>query len=186
MKRLVILVGLVIGIACSSQRRLNAPPRSSWDVATGQIENEWETGHPKRTERGPCSKWQATTEITEIGLERTPCLGHCPVYTILIAADGSVDYFGQANVPRVGHHHGKLKAWRFRDLALLALDLGLLEMPDEYDCDATDLPTAYVSVTRGGAKKIIRHSAPSGNGPPRLWMFEQTVDAYAADIEWTE
>src|SRR3712207_4276863 len=46
--------------------------------------------------------------ITEIGLERTPCHGTCPVYTVVIKSDGTLRYKGEAFVKRTGEHTGQV------------------------------------------------------------------------------
>ena len=117
-------------------------------------------------------------------MERTPCYGSCQVYTIRLSADGGVEYRGQANVRRVGRHRGRLEPYVFQKLAELAVDIGLFDLSDEYDCLVTDNPTAYVSVTRNGVRKTIRHYAPTATGPARLRAFEETLDRYAGEIEW--
>jgi hypothetical protein len=33
--------------------------------------------------------------ITEIGIERTPCLGTCPIYTLVVKNDGTFRYTGR-------------------------------------------------------------------------------------------
>jgi hypothetical protein len=182
-KRLAAVAALVVVMACASHRWPNIPNPARGGVP-GQLQKEWQAVHPEMREPGLCASPEVPTGITEIALERTPCYGFCPTYTLRMAADGSVEYYGQANVPRVGHHRGKLDPQSFRELALLALDLGFFEMADDYDCLVTDNPTVYVSVTRDGAKKTIRHYAVFHTGPPRLRLFEEAVDQYAAHIEW--
>src|SRR6187200_1158641 len=47
--------------------------------------------------------------ITEIGLERTACFGKCPIYSVVIKSDGSVQYTGEKFVERLGKHRGKTR-----------------------------------------------------------------------------
>jgi hypothetical protein len=89
-------------------------------------------------------------------------------------------------VARVGRHRGKLDNQWFQELALLALDIGFFEMADEYDCLVTDNPAVYISLTRNGMKKTIRHYAVYHTGPPRLRVFEDVIDQYATHVEWVD
>ena len=43
-------------------------------------------------------------------LERTACFGFCPVYTVTVHADGSVDYHGERFVVTQGDQSGQLTA----------------------------------------------------------------------------
>jgi len=184
-KRVAAMAALAVAMACSSHRWPNVPNPSETGVP-GPLEKEWKAAHPESPKPGLCASRDVPTGVTEIALERTPCYGFCETYSLRVAADGSVEYYGQANVRRVGHHRGKLDPQWFRELAVLALDIGFFEMADEYDCLVTDNPSVYVSVTRNGVKKTIRHYAVSHAGPPRLRAFEDVVDQYAAHIEWAK
>jgi hypothetical protein len=125
------------------------------------------------------------TGITEIAIERTSCYGFCPIYTFILRCDGTVKYTGQANVEKVGEHMGRIDKVSFGFLARLAVDIGFFdELRPYYSCDATDLPTAYVSIVRNGERKTIKHYAPGDNDPPRLQAFELLLDEAYKHVQW--
>ena len=185
MIRLAIIAACLAGTACSAHR-LPKIPNAARGGEPGPLRLEWQASHPHAPEPALCADRDQPTGITEIAIERTPCYGFCPTYTLWLRADGSVEYQGQANVPRVGHHRGRLEPQWFQELALLALDIGLFDMAEEYACLVTDNPSVYVSVTRNGVRKTIRHYAVFHAGPPRLRVFEDVVDQYSAHIEWAK
>ena len=44
----------------------------------------------------------------KLKLERTACMGNCPIYSIVIHGDGRVDWAGRDNVLAVGQRHGRV------------------------------------------------------------------------------
>ncbi|HEX6765464.1 MAG TPA: DUF6438 domain-containing protein [Polyangiaceae bacterium] len=133
---------------------------------------------------GSCQLSEERSPITEIALERTACYGNCPIYTVRLHSDGSVDYIGVAFAEQAGRHRGTIPESWFRSLAALALDIGYFELEDSYSCQVTDNPTVYSSVTRNGQRKIIRHYAPGMTGPPRLRAFEEAIDTFVDYVTW--
>jgi hypothetical protein len=135
---------------------------------------------------GSCRFFDGPTPITEIALERSACYGDCPIYSVELHADGTVDYIGVAHVERSGRHRGTIPESWFRSLAELALDIGYFELESSYSCQVTDSPTVYSSATRNGRRKIIRHYAPGMTGPARLRAFEEAVDHFVDYVTWDE
>lgn len=66
----------------------------------------------------------------ELTLERTSCMGMCPVYKIVIHPDGDVEWTGVENVAEVGVRHSRISAARFDELAR-ALDVARFDERDE-------------------------------------------------------
>jgi hypothetical protein len=162
-------------------------PHMSMSSEPGELQTEFEAKHPElaptTTELPSCGNARPP-EISEISIEGTSCYGYCPTYTFRMFADGSVRYRGQANVEHVGLRTGQLDARIFESLAALAEDLGLLQLPDDFDCMVTDNPTVFVSIVRAGVRKTIRHYAPGRTGPPRLRMFEELVENLLSRVKW--
>ena len=156
-------------------------------IGDGVLAREYRKLHPRAEGRGSyCSSPDEKTDITEIALERTSCFGTCPAYTVRLRADGSVDYDGGAYVERAGKRHGRLPESGFQGLAALALDIVFFDLDESYSCMVTDMPTVFISVTRAGKKKIVRHYGGTMTGPPRLSMFEDTIDTYTDSVEWSD
>lgn len=142
-----------------------------------------QTPSASATDNDPRAR-ENTFGFTEIAFERSACFGRCPVYTVLIKADGSLSYVGRANTKRQGVHAGTIYPSGFAYLAQLANDLGIEALKDRYAAGVTDNPTSYIALTRGGKKKLIMHYAPSLSGPPRLFAFENEIERVLERAEW--
>ena len=120
--------------------------------------------------------------ITEIGLERTPCFGDCPVYSVVIKSDGSFRYHGMENVKHKGRHIGMVDQWNLRQLCHFIRESGYMQFSSSYSAPVTDLPTAYTTVVMNGKRKVISHYADVG--PLKLWMIEQAIDKLMLEARW--
>lgn len=108
-----------------------------------------------------------------IFLERTPCFGTCPVYTVELREDGSVTYTGQRSVRVSGAHTWKIDPAAVRALAREMEKAGFFEMKDEYTALMTDMPTTFTTLTVGGRTKKIKDYV---SGPPALREIEARID----------
>jgi hypothetical protein len=61
----------------------------------------------------PASELPSAFEIT---LQRTPCLGRCPVYTVTIDGDGRVKWKGEQNVVVTGKRRATIPQRRIREI----------------------------------------------------------------------
>jgi hypothetical protein len=122
--------------------------------------------------------------ITEIGLERTGCLGTCPVYTVIIKSDGTFRYHGERYVKREGDFTGRVANSEFTRLARFIREAGYAELKDEYDDPHTDGPTAYTKVATASGFKVVRNC--DNSGPPKLWAIEELIDKLLMNAVWDE
>jgi hypothetical protein len=123
--------------------------------------------------------------ITLVGLERLPCFGACPVYTILLHASGLVEYQGLMHVERLGAHRGQGNQYEFQRLAQFIAGTRFWEMESYYDFrDAvvTDSPAACVLVATATRRKLVSNYADSG--PPELWAIAGLIDRLVHWVEW--
>jgi hypothetical protein len=161
-----------------------APPNPSFGGEPGPISKLYRGLEPEEA-YVPCDiESGAPTGITEVALEETSCYGLCPTYTLILRADGSVSYLGQANVELKGERTGRIDPALFDQLARLAADIGFFSLEDFYACAVTDHPTTFVSLLRNGERKTIKHYAPEISGPPRLRWFEDLIRAVVDRVEW--
>lgn len=107
----------------------------------------------------------------EVTLSRTECLGTCPVYTVAIHPDGSIDWRGTEFVAARGARHGHVVPDGVERLAraidkvqFFELDrhgrvprpTGCIRRGNKTECDfadiviCTDTPSSTVTVTCGG------------------------------------
>jgi len=145
--------------------------------------------------------------ISEIALERTPCYGRCPSYTLTLRNDGLVEFTGYEHVSPLGRHVAMIAPRRFTDIAAYVEDIDFfgthtalsyegrvvgetsidvrgnrLAVPREVVEHSTDQPTAFVSVLRDGVRKTI--SDYGSAAPPRIQVLEGLIDEVRATSKW--
>jgi uncharacterized protein DUF6438 len=126
-----------------------------------------------------------------VTLERTPCFGTCPVYTVAIARDGSVTFDGRRHVAQTGQATAKIPAERVDGLLAELEAADYFGLADAYVMGApacgmyaTDLPTVITSATRGSETKTIRHDRGCSAAPRKLSQLEQRIDEVAGTRRW--
>ncbi|OLE55516.1 MAG: hypothetical protein AUG51_03445 [Acidobacteria bacterium 13_1_20CM_3_53_8] len=143
---------------------------------------------------------QSVGQITEISLSRTACFGRCPVYEVILRADGTATYIGRRFAPRTGTYRGKISNRGFNKLAKLLTARNFFNFEDHYAVRATDLPSATTSALRDGVRKSVQDYGPGfeedmrRNGQPTerehapagLLEIERAIDAVAARIKWVK
>jgi hypothetical protein len=122
--------------------------------------------------------------VSLIGLERTPCFGSCPVYSVNIKSDGTVNYQGEANVERKGKYTGHIDTFKYNRLAEFIRDEGFMSLEDNYTVPVSDIPSVYTSVTIDGKRKAIKNRGNAG--PSKLWAIEQLIDKLVSETKWDE
>jgi hypothetical protein len=116
-----------------------------------------------------------------IKLTRTACYGVCPVYDVMVDADGRVTYRGDEHVGVKGRHTASIPRSKVETLAAAVDKSGFFAMKDDYGAQITDLPTTYVTVTMDGRTKTIRDYA---NAPPALEQLERDIDDILGTRRW--
>lgn len=120
-----------------------------------------------------------------ITLERTPCFGTCPVYTVSILEDGTVIYNGTNFVDIEGEQITQIEPETVDMMLQAFADAGYFEWDEEYtEQTVSDLPTVITSVTRDGATHQITRYA-GDTAPLALPFLEQWIDIVANTAMWT-
>ncbi|MBK8414537.1 MAG: hypothetical protein IPL22_08555 [Bacteroidetes bacterium] len=117
-------------------------------------------------------------------LERTPCFGKCPYYSIRIYKSGYVVYEGKRDVDKIGRFQTMLTQDAIKELGQFALNSGFFELANEYrNPHLTDFPTIYIEVNYAGKKKKITHYDASP--PDTLVNMENFIDAlFSESTKW--
>jgi hypothetical protein len=129
---------------------------------------------------------------TMVTLERTACLGTCPVYTVSIDALGNVVYEGKRHVRVTGKQTARISPARIAEILERAERLRFFDLENQYleaeypdgsERTVTDLPTTIVTITHAGRSKRIvdYYGAPAG-----LTDLERLVDEVAQTRQWVE
>ena len=138
--------------------------------------------------REPAPAAPAAPAVT---LERMPCFGTCPVYTVAISRDGRVEFDGQRHVADSGRATATIPPERVDSLLAELEAAGYFGLADAYVMDspacgmyATDSPSVVTSATRDGETKTIRHDRGCSAAPPLLSHLEQRIDEVAETGRW--
>ena len=153
----------------------------------GELEVEFVEAHPKawgsisKASRGFEEANTQEREISEVGLERIAgYCGDCPVYTVIIKADGSFIYTGGKNSKHPGTNTGHLAT---KDVAPLFQYLRVMDyfsLDENYSTMATDQETVFtMAAKKAGQRKVVRNCGKSG--PLKLWALENLIDGLLAD-----
>jgi hypothetical protein len=123
------------------------------------------------------------TRISSIELERTACLGTCPGYSVTIFSDGRIRYEGKYFVKVIGVRMKVVPASKFNRLVAKVHEIGFFGLEAAYRGTVTDLPTTFVTVTRGGVRKKVEDymGAPKG-----LRELEQLIERVAQVSRWVD
>jgi len=157
-------------------------------LAAGEIETLYRKWvRPRNTNTAPQQARferldQPTHGVSEIGLERTVCYGTCPIYSVVLKSDGSVQYVGEEHVSHIGTRKGEIPPSEFNQLAEFLIDSGYMTLETEFPSGITDLPSAFTTAVVNGKRKVIQNVG--GLGPVKLWALEQAIDAVVARARW--
>ena len=105
-------------------------------------------------------KTPAPSNIKEvvITLERTACFGVCPVYKLIIYGDGRVVYEGIRFVRIEGTRTTTISEDKIKQLIAEFQKIDYFSLKDSYEeRNATDMPSAFTSLTVDGKTKTVRH-----------------------------
>ena len=138
----------------------------------------------------------ATADVSSptpvVTLERTPCFGTCPVYTVSISASGTVRFLGRNHVSKEGEATAEIPRATVDSLLRELEAGGYFDFADAYVMDspacgqyATDSPTVITSATVGGRSKTIRHDYGCFAAPAELARLERMIDEVAGTSRWT-
>lgn len=125
-----------------------------------------------------------------IKLERTSCLGSCPVYTVEIFEDGTVIYTGKDFVTTRGRRISEIPAWEVGRLVNAFHAINYFSLNDEYverqNPDGTvtvisDLPSTITTLTINGKSKTVLDYAFA---PEELVELEREIDRAVNTHRW--
>ncbi len=169
------IVTLVLALAATQIGGAGEIEKAYWQQ---QTTNSWKGGTPF----SGLKRISTTHGVTEIGIERTPCFGTCPVYVCIITSSGTVRYHGEATAERIGDWETKIDPYKFHQLANYIAESGYWEMEDTFATSVTDGDTVYTTFLLKGRRKVFRNYASSA--PPKLWALQQLIDGLLVGAAW--
>ncbi|HET9987820.1 MAG TPA: DUF6438 domain-containing protein [Kofleriaceae bacterium] len=120
-------------------------------------------------------------------IDRGPCYGTCPVYTLTVYRDGKVEYVGKDFVKKKGKAGGTVTAEQLAALDKLFTDGKYLEYKSSYESyDATDAPSAKTAYRPAGATitKTVGHYYGDMHAPKSLTELEDGFDTIMKTERW--
>ncbi len=121
-------------------------------------------------------------ESPVITLERTPCFGFCPVYSVAVFADGTLIYSGVANVERIGVHLLHVEDFVVESVLQEAQAVGYFDWQDAYEqMVRTDQATVITSFRTDDQYKRITRYGGDPNAPVGLVWLEDRIDQLVTD-----
>jgi hypothetical protein len=109
-----------------------------------------------------------------IEMEKTPCYGQCPVYTIKIDKKGKGLFVGNENTGKIGTYSFRLTRAELAELAQSFAEIRFFYLEDRYYEHISDLPTTWLSYQAGGQfKKIMDYYG----APQELKDLEKQIES---------
>jgi hypothetical protein len=141
----------------------------------------------------PSTSTAVAPDSVHITLERTPCFGTCPVYTVSIDGSGVVHFVGRRFTAHAGEATDTIPAARVDSLVAELRAGGYFDFADRYMHEepacgrySTDSPSVITSVTVGEERKEIRHDYGCADAPRALADLERRIDEIAGTARWTQ
>lgn len=136
---------------------------------------------PRTHVRPPVLRPDSDIKIT---LQRTGCLGLCPVYTVSLGLDG-IHFNGRFYVASIGDETAHIDPDRVRALAEKFIAADFYSMAKSYRAAWTDSPTYILTLTIDGRTKSIEdYEGPSVGMPAVITELEDEVDKMAQSERW--
>jgi hypothetical protein len=126
-----------------------------------------------------------------VTLERGPCFGTCPVYSVTIARTGAIRFEGRRFVADSGLSTASVPRERVDSLLAELEAGGYFDLADSYRSGdavctryATDLPTVITEVRSRGRVKRVEHDRGCADAPKALSDLEARIDEVAGVSRW--
>ena len=132
---------------------------------------------------------RAVPAQTMITLERTACFGACPVYSLTIHGDGTVEYDGRQHVKVTGTQTAQLTTGQVKELVDAFTNADYFDLQDEYTAPISDIPSVITSFAQDGKSKTIKNyggcmSDSPVKAPQVLCELEIKIDEVTNSAQW--
>jgi Domain of unknown function (DUF6438) len=141
------------------------------------------------------SKSAAVPDDLSIILQRTFCLGVCPVYKLEINAAGVVTFDGIKYTEKIGPAKGEISKEKIKQLVEIIEKIDFFSLQDSYDqhtCEIhmTDQPSQIISVSMNGKHKAVLYDLgcvgqKTSNELSALTELGRSIDDLTGSERWT-
>ena len=121
-----------------------------------------------------------------VAFERTACYGRCPIYTVTVLRDGTVQWEGERFVKVTGGKAtGRADGAALVELAEAFEKAHYFTLKDKYTSyDITDHPSANTSYDDGAHKSRSPHYHGDRSAPAELSELEERIDQIVGTSKW--
>jgi hypothetical protein len=117
-------------------------------------------------------------------MHRSACYGSCPVYTISVHDDGTLDWNGEAHVKIVGPAHGTLTAAQVDELRKAFADARFDGLSDFTRSGDPDSSSVVLTFRYAWGTKRVAHYEGDDHAPRSLEALEESFDRIAGTERW--
>ena len=115
-------------------------------------------------------------------LERTACMGACPVFKLEVYTDGFVSYKGRSNVNLIGVYTGTLKPEKIEKAIQFFNQADFYSFDDKYNDGRLDIPSTIIEFF--GSKGHKKVEASTGI-PKDFRILASELESLIKEIDWT-
>lgn len=129
--------------------------------------------------------FRAKLPFESITLERTPCFGASPVYTVTLHRSGKAELHAVKNMPKSGDFVGEIdplsygRLCYFMEHSHFSDFKNVCQPPIRWTDDSTCIVTARLD--GGVVKKVSDYGTV---GPIQLWAIQQLIDGFRERVVW--
>ena len=116
------------------------------------------------------------------GINRGPCFGKCPVYSMQVYKDGKVTYTGERFTTKLGVYTKTLDAKELKDLHKMFASSNFFGFEEQYKTEIPDLANISIYYSDG---KMSKKSSGKENRPPALMQLQYALEKIAESKDWT-
>ena len=115
-------------------------------------------------------------------MERTPCFGRCPWYTIYIESNGLIRYEGKKDTDLLGQYEGTVPKDKVSALFKWLQKQSLPKVETSYNVTISDLPRLHVAYKNKGVNVAIKNAQEG----PAFWKeYADRMDIILQKATWT-
>ncbi|QLH06141.1 DUF6438 domain-containing protein [Nitrosopumilus ureiphilus] len=120
-----------------------------------------------------------------ITMERHPCFGPCPAYSLTIHGNGTVDYDGFSFVNPLGKKTIHISPDTVAELVGRFYEIDYFLLDDRYESPVDDSSAVSTTITIGNYSKSVYNYAKKG--PEKLQSLEKMIDdATISSLPWDD
>lgn len=115
-------------------------------------------------------------------IQRGPCFGKCPVYTMQVYKDGKVMYQGERFTTKMGTYTKTLGSKELKELNKLFASADFFNLQEEYPTEIPDLAKVTLYYSNGKESKKV---GGKENRPPAVMQLQYAMEKIAESPDWT-